>query len=310
VARSERLPLLTHLLAPYNRRERVTLGVHFATRSVGVTRGCIEGLLEDGIPPARASTVYCGVDLSTWQGHDERGLRARLGIAPDDIVIAQAGSLIHRKGHDVLLRAFADLKRLRPKCRLLIIGDGPDRPGIEALCRELNLESAVHFLGFIAPPPGVIFRDATDIAVSPSRAEGFGLTVIEAGAAGRPVVATETTGMTEILTDEETGLIIPIENPERLTQALLRLVDDPALRRRFGEALHQVVQDRFLVTSYVRNLESAYDDLLAMPGSALGWRHALWKGQLTMYGKWIAEVAARRLARISKVPSHVADNPS
>jgi hypothetical protein len=116
--------------------------------------------------------------------------------------------------------------------------------------------------------------------------------------------------MTEIITNEETGLIIPIENPQRLTQALLRLVDDPALRRRFGEALHRVVQDRFLVTSYVRNLESAYDDLLAMPRSALGWRHALWKGQVTMYGRWIAEVAARRLAGVSKAPATVADEPT
>jgi glycosyltransferase involved in cell wall biosynthesis len=213
-------------------------------------------------------------------------------------VITQAGSLIHRKGHDVLLQAFAKLRRLRPQCHLLIVGDGPDRAAIEQFSRELQLDSAVHFLGFIPGPPGVVFRDATDVTVSPSRAEGFGLTVIEAGAAGCPVVATETTGMTEIITNEESGLIVPIEDPPRLMDALLRLVDDPALRKRMGAALQRRVQERFLVSSYVRNLESAYEQLLAIPKTALGWRGSAWKGQFGMYRRWTAQVLGRRLARL------------
>ena len=296
VARSVGLPLLSHLLAPYVERERFTLGLHQATLVVGVTSGCIEGLLKDGLPASRTMTIHCGVDLTAWRGWDQRGLRASLGIGPEEIVITQVGSLIHRKGHDVLLRAFSEVRSQRPQCRLLIVGDGPDRPAIEALSRELDLGASVHFLGFVDPPPGVIFRDATDIAVSPSRAEGFGLTVIEAGAAGRAVVATSTTGMTEIIADEESGLIVPIEDPRRLAQALLQLVDDPALRQRLGDALNQVVQERFVISRYVANFESAYERLLAIPKKDLGWRSGWWSGQFTMYGRWVAATVTKRMA--------------
>ena len=188
VARSAQVPLVTHIHAPYAQRERFTLGLHQATLAVGVTHGCIEGMIEDGFPVSRTTTIYNGVDLGTWQGWDHKGLRTSLGIGPEEIVITQVGSLIHRKGHDILLRAFAELRRLRPQCRLLIVGDGPDRPAIEQLARELHLDSSVQFLGFIPAPPGVVFRDATDIAVSPSRVEGFGLTVIEAAWGRMPVV--------------------------------------------------------------------------------------------------------------------------
>jgi glycosyltransferase involved in cell wall biosynthesis len=211
----------------------------------------------------------------------------------------------------VLLRAFAELWRQRPHCRLIIVGDGPTRPEIEALSRELHLEAAVHFVGHVAPG-GVVFRDATDIAVSPSRAEGFGLTVIEAGAASRPVVSTQTIGMTEIIANEESGLIVPIENPRRLTEALLRLVDDPALRQRLGRALQQTVQDRFLITRYVANFESTYDRLLAIPKEDLGWRRGGWRGQFKMYGRWAAGVVTRRMTRSitgSSSDSHNRPNP-
>jgi len=299
VARSARIPLVTHIHARYFEWDRFTLGLHQTTLAVGVTHGCIEGLIADGFPGSRTTTIYNGVDLSTWQGHDLRGLRGELGIGAEEIVITQVGSLIRRKGHDLLFRAFADLKRLRPErgLRLVIVGDGPDRPAIEALARELGIAGSVHFLGFIAPPPGVVFRDVSDIGVSPSRGEGFGLTVIEAGAAGRPVVATDTTGMREILTDGESGLIVPVEDSASLGRALLRLVDDAELRRRLGGRLHAVVQERFLIERYVEGLEEAYTRLLARPREELGWIRSGWRGEPGMYFRWTASAAARRLTR-------------
>lgn len=298
IARRARIPLLTHLHAPYNKRERVTLGIHQATLAVGVTRGCLDGLLEDGLPEGRTTTVYNGVDLSVWKGQDQKELRARLGIGPDEIVLTQAGSLIHRKGHDILLRAFAELRRQRANCWLLIAGEGEDRASIEAVARALDLGSSVHFLGFV--PSGPIFRDATDIAVSPSRAEGFGLTVIEAGAFGKVVVATDTTGMDEIITDGVNGIIVPIEDAPRLTEALLRLVDDPALRASMGRALRATVEDRFLISNYVQNLESAYTRLLGIPAKQLGWRGSYWNGEFAMYGRWLATTIGGRLSRLTR----------
>jgi glycosyltransferase involved in cell wall biosynthesis len=300
VARRARIPLVTHIHAPYVQRERLTLGLHQATVAVGVTRGCLDGLLADGFPEARTATIYNAVDFSGWDQWNLRPWRTELGFGPEDLVIAQAGSLIRRKGHDLLLRAFRELHRARPHCRLLIVGDGPDRSSIEACARELEVGPWVRFTGFITPPPGVVFRDVADIAVSPSRAEGFGLTVIEAGAAGCPVVATDTTGMREILTDGENGLIVPIEDSTALGRALLRLVDDAELRQRFGDRLRHTVRERFSIERYVGDFEALYDRWLERPAEQLGWSQHLWKGEAGMYLRWLGGMVSRRLGMASE----------
>jgi len=297
-ARREGVPLLTHVHAPYVERDRFTLGMHQATLSVGVTQGCVADLIADGVPEERTTTIYNAVDLASWEGWDETGLRARLGIGEDDVVIAQTGSLIHRKGHDLLLHALNELRGTHPSCHYLVVGDGPERQEIERLTAHLGLQDAVHFLGFVPCPPGVIFRDAADIAVSPSRMEGFGLTVIEAGAAGCAVLATATTGMTEIITDEANGLIVPVEDPERLLAGLTRLVEDRALRERLGAALKEEVMQRFVVGKYVSDFEAAYTRLLGVPKEQLGGRRGRWDGQRGMYGRWLVRAAGRRARRL------------
>jgi glycosyltransferase involved in cell wall biosynthesis len=295
-ARRAHIPLLTHLHAPYVQRDRFTLRLHRPTMSVGVTRGCVQDLITDGYPEERTATIYNAVDLSAWNGHDATGLRASLGISEDDIVITQAGSLIHRKGHDLLLHALKELRESHSNCHLIVIGDGPDRKAIEELASRLGLQSVVHFLGFIRPPPGVVFRDATDIAVSPSRMEGFGLTVIEAGAAGCAVVATATTGMTEILTDGVNGLIVPVEDPEGLRAALARLVVDRSLREKLGAALKDEVSRRFALSKYVSDFEATYAQLLELSRDELA-RRARRTGQRGMYARWLLDVAGRRVRR-------------
>jgi glycosyltransferase involved in cell wall biosynthesis len=151
----------------------MALLLHHATLAVGVTAGCLEGLLEDGMPPGRTKTIYNGVDPDGWARGDETQLRARLGIAPSDVVLARVGSLIHRKGVDVMLRVFQRLLADRPHCRLLVVGEGPDREQLEAMACDLGVSARVHFLGFV-PSSGAVLRDATDIVISPARVEGFG----------------------------------------------------------------------------------------------------------------------------------------
>ena len=261
VSRRQRIPLVAHLHAPYVARDRFTLGLHLATLAVGVTEGCVADLVADGMPKERTRTIYNGVDLAVWARGDELSLRDRLGIGADDVVITRVGSLIHRKGVDVLLRAFAELVRTRPHCHLLCVGEGPDRAVLESLRDSLGLAGRAHFIGAV-PSSGPVFRDASNIAVSPARMEGFGLTVIEAGAASLPVVATNTTGMTEILDHGESGLIVPIEDQGALRDAMAALVDDPALRRRLGTALRRVVEERFLVTRYAADFQRTYQELI------------------------------------------------
>lgn len=291
VARAAGVPLLAHLHVPYIVRDRMALLLHHATLAVGVTHGCIEGLVEDGMPAARTKTIYNGVDPVTWGRGDETGLRERLGIAKDEVVLARVGSLIHRKGVDVMLRVFARLAAERPRCRLLVAGEGPERERLEAMARELGVAERVHFLGFV-PSSGALLRDAVDIAVSPARLEGFGLTVIEAGLARLPVVATQTTGMTEILRSGENGVIVPIGDEAAMLAALRELVDRPELREHYGRALEATVRERFLTSSYVRAFEQTYSALLAGSPNDWGWRGP-WSSP-SIYTRWIAQALERR----------------
>jgi glycosyltransferase involved in cell wall biosynthesis len=292
VARMAAIPGLVHLHVPYAQRDRMTLLLHHATLAVGVTAGCLEGLLADGMPAARTRTIYNGVDPKQADEGDERELRAQLGIAPDEVVLSRVGSLIHRKGVDVMLRVFARLLAQRPRCRLLVVGDGPDRAQLEAMARELGVADRAHFVGF-RPSAIAVLRDATDIAVSPARVEGFGLTVIEAGLVGRPVVATNTTGMDEILSSGENGVIVPVEDEDALLAALLEQVDTPELRERYGRALEATVRERFLISSYVRAFEETYTELLAGDPRGWGWRGS-WSSP-AVYARWLAETVERRV---------------
>ena len=292
VARSLRLPLVTYLMIVYNLRERCTLGLHQVTMAVGMSRGCIDGLLADGMPPARTRVIYGAVDVAQIGRGAHTELRRQLGIAPDAVTLTRIGSLIHRKGVDLLLHALAQLRAEGADCHLLIVGDGPERASLEALARNLGVQAHAHFLGQIEPA-GSVFRDATDIAVSPARDEGFGLTVIEAGAFGLPIVATDTPGMREILTDGYSGCIVPTEDVPQLAATLRRLIDDPELRRRLGAAARETVERRFLVSRYVAEFEATYDELLRVPARELGWRGA-WSPP-GIYARWIGGVLRRRL---------------
>jgi glycosyltransferase involved in cell wall biosynthesis len=292
ISRRQRLPLLVHLHVPYSQRERFTLLLHQANLAVGVSRGCVEGLLADGMPESRVSVVYNGVDAELLSRGDERSLRTRLGIAPDEVVLTRVGSLISRKGVDLMLRAFAELLRIHPRCHLLVVGEGPDREELERLAVSLGVQPRTHFLGLV-DSAGAVLRDATDIAVSPARMEGFGLTVIEAGLFALPVVASDTPGMREILTPEQNGLIVPIGDVAALTAALSRVVGDPALRRRLGGALKTTVEQRFSVHRYVTELHRTYLELLSRwTGQPVKQRAGTFIGQ---YGRWLRGAVFRRL---------------
>jgi hypothetical protein len=104
--------------------------------------------------------------------------------------------------------------------------------------------------------------------------------------------------MREIITHDENGLIVPVEDPAQLRDALRRLVDDPSLRARLGSRLKRVVQERFEVRRYVANLEAAYERLLAIPQAALGRGSGRWPGQIGLYARWASGLARRRLARL------------
>ncbi|MDR3532200.1 MAG: glycosyltransferase, partial [Rhodopila sp.] len=268
VARATRLPLLAHLHIDYRRRSRFVCLLHQSTLLVGVSRQVTEDFLRDGMAAERTHTIYNGIDFSRLERKGDGTLRHYLGIPQDAVVITAAGSLIRRKGQDVLIRAFATLVPGRD-IHLLIAGEGPDRAGYEALTVELGVQSRVHFLGHSGDISSVY--QATDIVALASRADAFGLVLAEAGYFFIPAVATAVGGIPEVIEDGVTGLLVPPDDPSALAQALVRLVDDPEQRRALGRAAKARTERMFSVERMVANFHDTYERLARLPHDKLGW---------------------------------------
>lgn len=198
---------------------------------IGNTRDIVAWMLRQGWPAERAHYLPNFVVADTVPAAS----RASLGT-PDDAPLALALGRLHpNKGFDVLLEAVARVERLH----LWLAGDGHLRPALERQAARLGLGHRVRFLGWRDDVPALLA--AADMLAVASRHEPLGNVVIEAWAAGVPVVATESAGPRELITEGETGLLVPVEDIDRLAAALARLAGDAHLRQRLalaGKAAH------------------------------------------------------------------------
>lgn len=164
------------------------------------------------------------------------------------------------KGHEELLEAFAQLTSRFPHAKLLCVGDGPLRRHLETRIQRLGLTDRVRLLGQRDDVPRV--TQVFDIAVLASHYEGMGRVLLEAQAAGKPVVATRAGGMPEIVKDGHTGYLVPVGDARALAQALERLMADDALRARMGQAAVEWVGSRFSQQRMCERIQALYERLV------------------------------------------------
>ncbi|MBE3072716.1 MAG: glycosyltransferase family 4 protein [Acidobacteria bacterium] len=184
--------------------------------------------------------------------------RACLGLGPEDIVLLFAGRLVPVKNLPLLLDAFARAVARLPHARLIIAGDGVCRSALEAQARALGVAHLVRFTGW-SDDMSALYRVA-DIGVLASRNEGTPLFLIEAMAAGLPVVATAVGGVADVVRNEITGLLVPPDRPEDLAEAIVRLGVSETTRRRLGESARceVIAGDRFRPERLRRELARLY----------------------------------------------------
>lgn len=292
-ARTLRVPILAHLHNPSGVMDRCHTRLHQVAHVAGSSRAALAGALDDGMPGARATVVYNAVDATRVAEGEARGLRAALGIPRDAVVFTALGSMIERKGVDMLLRAVALLRVAAPGARVIVLSDGPERARYETLARDLGLlDGTVHFLG-LHPHPGAVLRDASDVVVSASRAETFGISLIEGALFARPAVASDIAGHREAVVRDVTGLLVAPEDPAALAAGMARLAHDATLRARLGAAAQARVMDGFLIDRYAREFDALYAELLARPRSAFGWMGE-WR-VVHAHRIWITTALLRRL---------------
>ncbi|MCE9615150.1 MAG: glycosyltransferase family 4 protein [Lentisphaerae bacterium] len=234
---------------------------HWVTAAVGISPAVVEHLRAAGVPDSRRHLICSVVDPQRTQAKRSRAaVRRDLKCPPDLVVLLAMGSLDHRKGIDVLLHACARWPPDAPPYRLWIAGDGPERPALERLAHSALPADRVHMLGHRSDAADLF--QAADVCVMPSRAEGMGNTALEAMAGGRPVVASAVGGLMYSVVPEETGVLVPPDNPEALANALVRLVRDEALRLRLGDAARKRMQTAFTPDSMVNAYHALYQSLL------------------------------------------------
>ncbi len=244
------------------RRIAYRLVGRFAGRLVTVSEANKRFLTECvGIPPRRVQVIPNGVPL------DDRpspatlsALRESLGLNQLSPVIGTVGSLYPVKGHRYLIDAAPSVLRRFPQAVFLIVGQGGLREELEAHAARLGIAAHLRFLGHREDVHELL--SIYDIFVLPSLSEGMPLALLEAMAAGLPAVASQVGGVTEVLVDRKTGLLVPPGDSRALADAIITLLGDPPLVKQLGEAARQEAATRFSLAGMARAYEGIYTELI------------------------------------------------
>jgi glycosyltransferase involved in cell wall biosynthesis len=230
---------------------------------VVVSRADERTMVEAGVRPDKLRLVPNGIAPLATPSND---VRAELGIARDAEVVGTVSVLRPEKALDVLVVAAESLAREFPRLRVLVAGAGPEEERLRALVRGRGLERTVQLLGFRRDVANVLA--ALDVVVSTSDREGTPLAVLEAMAAGKPVVATRVGGIPDLVEDGVHGLLVPPRDPSALALALARLLRDPEARSELGRNARERQRREFDIGVVVARVEALYEELVAAAGGA------------------------------------------
>jgi glycosyltransferase involved in cell wall biosynthesis len=217
----------------------------------------------DGIPQDRIAVIHNGIDVSRVQSSLSREqARAQLGIAGDAIAVGCVARLEEQKGHRFLLEALALLNeapRGAPRFTLLLAGDGRLRAELERRAAALGVAAQTRFLGTRSDVADVL--RALDVYAMPSLWEGLSIAMLEAMAAGLPIVISDVSGVAQVIGNDEYGLRVPAGDPAALAQAIRALADHPEKRAALGAAARERVIAKFSMQAMLGELSRLYEEV-------------------------------------------------
>jgi glycosyltransferase involved in cell wall biosynthesis len=225
---------------------------------IAVSHAMEQKIVDEGRATAPVRLIYNGVDIDRYERQEPCSLRDEYGMEPGSQIAGVVARLESEKGHPTLLEAWPRVLQQVPTAYLVIVGEGSKRAELERLAGELRIAHRVVFTGRRDDVPAV--TAAFDVAVLPSYREAQGLTILEAMALSRPVVASKVGGIPEVIENGVTGLLVPPHDPDALAGAIVRLLTDHAYADTIGRAGHDLVHDRFCVQLMVKEIEAIYDE--------------------------------------------------
>ena len=245
----------------YNQLDRWSLRA--AQSVVTVCGKFAQDLVMMGVPENRIVVRHNSV--KPFQAPDAERVQAiRAGLPPDTPILLVVGRLSHEKGHADLLEALHLLReRTAERFHAVFVGDGPEEERLKAARHRLGLENQVTMAGLqhdMRP-----YYAVADAVVMPSHSEGSPNVLLEAMSAGVPVVATRVGGVPEIVTDEDSALLVESRNPEAMAGAIQRMLEDEALRNRLAQNARRLAEEKYSPEAYRRSLVNMYEEVLAVP---------------------------------------------
>ena len=216
-------------------------------------------LVSDGIPERMIRVVHSGVVTDPEYGGANE-LISEFGVDIENQILVSVAHLTPEKGHEILLEAMRMVVDRISSVRLMIVGDGERRDSLEALVKQSGLHKEVIFTGFRDDVSS--FYDLADVFVSSSRAEGLGSSILDAMAAGVPVVATDVGGIPEYIENCQTGLLVPGADPQALAQGVIDQLEKPEQARAMAARGKKMIRERFSIDRMIADTVAVYQDLL------------------------------------------------
>jgi glycosyltransferase involved in cell wall biosynthesis len=247
------------------------LAAHLCDRMIFISQPLIDWALKEGVTKKdKIVRIYSGIDLNEFQPatfDEEQRAREKWGIGPNDPVMGIVSKLWEGKGHEVLIKAFKDVKKDMNKAKLVIVGEGYLEDKLRSLTDTLGLTDSVIFTGFQSDVSEII--KVFDIAVLPSFFEGMGRVLLEAMAMEKPVVASRVGGIPDIVKDGINGFLTAPGDTKELGDALRKLLNDKGLAARMGEAGRKGVTAEFSADVMVNAIKDVYKASLERKGIKL-----------------------------------------
>jgi glycosyltransferase involved in cell wall biosynthesis len=235
----------------HGQKQLHAFGYRGAHAVVANSRAAADLLIAEGVSRSKVIVIPNGLDVQAFAPRVARAHLRRIVIVAD---------LRDRKGHDVLIDAMPTVIAGRPDAELLIVGDGPLRGALEQRAQQRDITASARFLGHRDDVPAIL-ADA-DVFALPSYSEAFPNAVLEAMAAGLPLIVTGVGGIPELVEHAHSGLLVPPGSPDALAAALLQLLNDPAEAAALGAAARRAVESRFSFDRMVEEFEALYLRLL------------------------------------------------
>jgi glycosyltransferase involved in cell wall biosynthesis len=242
---------------PADWRRSASVYVYRAARTVICISGKVQESLQAGMPAeTRSTVVYNGVDPDIFSPSPVEAA----ALDPEILIV---GNLLRSKGHELVLRALGSLTPSFPRLRCRIIGEGRDRPRLEALARDLGIGQRLQFTGRQSRSEVAEAMRQCSLFVLPSSNEGLGCVYLESMSCAKPVIACRGQGIEELIEHGKNGWLIPVNGLEQLVQGISRLLSTPELRASIGIAARKTILEKLTLSHQAKHLARIYRESVA-----------------------------------------------